>query len=121
MKLPDETFWKSSNGSTDLKSLSYAKKVFAILKQGYSVEMNIEAPATIETKQYQYSIAFETSGTTGYPKRCVHSWSGLENAYKRLERFLNLDQPVHTVSCLPIHHISETPSVRIYLLEDMYH
>ncbi|MAK46189.1 MAG: hypothetical protein CMI24_02855 [Opitutae bacterium] len=105
MKLPDETFWKSSNGSTDLKSLSYAKKVFAILKQGYSVEMNIEAPATIETKQYQYSMAFETSGTTGYPKRCVHSWSGLENAYKRLERFLNLDQPLHTVSCLPIHHI----------------
>ena len=76
MKLPDETFWKSSNGSTDLKSLSYAKKVFAILKQGYSVEMNIEAPATIETKQYQYSIALRPVEPRD-TKRCVHSWSGL--------------------------------------------
>ena len=105
MKFPDASFWELSKGSTDLDALSYAKNVFEILNQGASVEMNPNAPASIELQGFNQSFVFKTSGTTGNPKSCIHSWTGLENAYQRFHEFLSISESYNSISCLPIHHI----------------
>ena len=105
MKFPDGSFWERSKDSTDLNALSYAKNVFEILNQGESVEMNPDSAAAIELKGYKQGFAFKTSGTTGNPKSCIHSWTGLENAYQRLHKFLSISESYNSISCLPIHHI----------------
>ena len=105
MKFPDGSFWERSKDSTDLNALSYAKNVFEILNQGESVEMNPDSAAAIELKGYNQGFAFKTSGTTGNPKSCIHSWTGLENAYQRLHKFLSISESYNSISCLPIHHI----------------
>ena len=105
MKFPNGCFWELSKDSTDLNALSYAKNVFEILNQGESVEMNPDSAASIDIQGSKQCFAFKTSGTTGYPKSCIHSWIGLENAYKRLHKFLSISESYNSISCLPIHHI----------------
>ena len=105
MKFPNGSFWELSKDSTDLNALSYAKNVFEILNQGESVEMNPDSAASIELQGSKQCFAFKTSGTTGNPKSCIHSWIGLENAYQRLHKFLSISESYNSISCLPIHHI----------------
>ena len=105
MKFPNGCFWELSKDSTDLNALSYAKNVFEILNQGESVEMNPDSPASIELQGSKQSFAFKTSGTTGNPKTCIHTWSGLEKAYQRLYKFLSISGSYNSISCLPVHHI----------------
>ena len=84
MKFPNGSFWELSKDSTDLNALSYAKNVFEILNQGQSVEMNPDSAASIDLQGSKQFFVFKTSGTTGYPKSCIHSWTGLENAYQKI-------------------------------------
>ena len=105
MKFPNDSFWKLSGNSSDLNALSYAKKVFEILNQGKSVEMDAQEPNSIELENHEQSFLFKTSGTSGVPKTCVHSWSGLENAYLRLKKYLNISGSYDAISCLPVYHI----------------
>ena len=104
MKFPDSSFWELSKDSTDLNALSYAKNVFEILNQGESVEMNPDSPASIELQGSKQSFAFKTSGTTGNPKTCIHSWTGLKTHTKGSINFEH-SETYNSISCLPIHHI----------------
>ena len=105
MKLPDQEFWGKSANSSDLDSLHYAQNVFNILEEGTSVQMKAQVPLPISFPENFPSLLFSTSGTSGSRKHCLHTLAGLEKAFVRLKTFLNLQRPIDTLNCLPIHHV----------------
>ena len=105
MKLPDQEFWEKSATSSDLDSLHYAQNVFSILGEGASVKMKAQVPLRTSLPENFPSLLFSTSGTSGIPKHCLHTFVGLEKAFDRLKIFLNAQRPLDTINCLPIHHV----------------
>ena len=105
MKLPDQEFWGKSANSSDLDSLHYAQNVFRILGEGASVQMKAQVPLSISLPANFPSLLFSTSGTSGSPKQCLHTLVGLEKAFDRLKTFLDVQRPIDTLNCLPIHHV----------------
>jgi len=105
MKLPDQEFWGKSANSSDDDSLHYAQNVFSILGEGASVQMKAQVPLSISLPENFPSLLFSTSGTSGSPKQCLHTLAGLEKAFDRLKTFLDVQRPIDTLNCLPIHHV----------------
>ena len=106
MKLSDHhRFWKKSINSSDLISLNYAQAVFRILNEGDSVMMDPKFPLPISSWKDIPSLQFKTSGTSSKSKKIILSWEALNKASQRLESYFNLDEPINTISSLPIHHV----------------
>ena len=105
MKLSDHRFWKKSINSSDLISLNYAQAVFRILNEGDSVMMDPKFPLPVSSWKDIPSLQFKTSGTSSKSKKIILSWEALNKASQRLESYFNLDEPINTISSLPIHHV----------------
>ena len=101
----DEKFWRKSSFSSDKKTLMDAKKIFHLLRNDFSVKMKASGVTEARFIKKSGSIVFETSGTTGLPKKRVHNFENFQAATRRLSLFLNSSSPIDTISCLPIHHI----------------
>ena len=102
----DEEFWRKSSFSSDKRTLMYAKKIFHFLRNNLPVEMQATGPVEAHFLKKSDSIVFETSGTTGLPKKRVHNFKNFQAATRRLSLFLNSSYPINTISCLPINHIA---------------